>query len=132
MVSRIEINIKKYLLYSLPSTICALALARTKAEIFAIMLAYAFTLVNQWLLVFGVRELLNPAYIEHPQQRPTKLIIFAFVVKMLILALGLYFSAVIMGKRVIIPVINYAVLIFVLLFSIEKRSKNEKRITTII
>lgn len=121
MDSKIAINFKKYFIYSLPSTIACLLLARGGMEIFAIVLAYLLTTVNQYLLVYGVTELLNPAYLEAPQQRPTKKIIFFFVVKMLILALGLYFCAVIMGKRVIIPVINYVALIFVLLFSIEKK-----------
>ncbi len=121
MDSKIAINYKKYLLYSLPSTAVCILLTRSGEEIFAITLAYALTLLNQWFLVYGVRELLNPAYLEAPAARPTKKIVLVFVVKMLILALAFYFCAEIMGKRVIIPVINYTALIFVLLFSIEKK-----------
>lgn len=123
MDSKIGINLKKYFLYSLPSTGLCVFLARSPEEIFAIILALVLTFVNQYLLVLGVSELLNPAYLEDSAQRPTKKIIFFFVLKMLILALALYFCAVIMGKRVIIPIINYVILIFVLYFSLEKKAR---------
>lgn len=121
MDSKIGINLKKYFLYSLPSTGFCVFFTRSPEEIFAIILALILTFVNQYLLVLGVSELLNPAYLEDSAQRPTKKIIFFFILKMLILALALYFCAVIMGKRVIIPIINYVILIFVLYFSLEKK-----------
>lgn len=121
MDSKIKINLKKYVLISLPILAGSLSLSTNRMEIIAISLAYLFTLVNQLLLVYGVTELLNPAYIETPSQRPMKRIVFSFIGKLIILAGVLVFCEQFMGKRVIIPVINYVLLIFVMFYSIEKK-----------
>ncbi|MCK5883418.1 MAG: hypothetical protein KAG61_07000 [Bacteriovoracaceae bacterium] len=121
MHSKIKINLKKYVLLSLPILGISLGISSNTMEIIAILLAYLFTLVNQILLVYGVTELLNPAYIETPSERPMKLIVFSFIAKLFILAGVLVFCEQFMGKRVIIPVINYVILIFVMFYSIEKK-----------
>lgn len=118
---RTKINFKKYLLYSIPSTALCVYLARSIEEIFAISLAYGVTVLNHAMLVYGVSELLNPAYVERESERPTRKIILAFIGKLIFLAGGLIFCEMFMGRRVIIPVVNYVILIFVLYASIEKK-----------
>lgn len=121
MVLKIRINFKKYILLSLPSTAIMVLLLNSWIELILALIAYLFTLINQLMLVYGVTEFLNPSYIDCPKNRPTKKIISVFILKLLILALAFVFCEHFMGKRVIIPIINYAILIFVMFFSIERK-----------
>jgi len=111
-----KINLKKYLLGSVLTTGIALAFAQNTTEIITILVIYLATVLNQFLLVEVIMELVAERTADLSRKyRVKKMKVFLlFVLKLLILfgalSLGIHF----MGKRVLIPLLNYVVLIFVL------------------
>ena len=120
---RTELNLKRYLLFSLPSTALCVALCKSWVEILAVLTVYLGTILNHIMLVASLKELLIP-FVDTESQRSTKKIVLLFVGKLVILFGSLSLGVHLMGKRVLIPLINYVVLIFVLvLFGFEKQKK---------
>ena len=120
---RTELNLKRYILFSLPSTAICLALCRSWIEVLGVFLIYFGTVLNQIMLVASLREMLLP-FVDTESQRSNKKIVLLFVGKLVILFGSLSLGVHLMGKKVLIPLINYVVLIFVLvLFGFEKQKK---------
>ena len=118
-----ELNLKRYILFSLPSTVFCVALCRTWVEVLGVSIVYFGTLLNQIMLVASLREMLLP-FVETESRKSNKKIVLLFVGKLVILFGSLSLGVHLMGKRVLIPLINYVVLIFVLvLFGFEKQKK---------
>ena len=109
-----RINFKKYLLFSLITTLITLAFARGVKDVAAILIIYLATVLNQLLLVEGVYELTGAS-------KKFK-VIFIFLIKMGILFGALTLGVHLMGKKVIIPLINYVVIIFVLGTSLRDKT----------
>lgn len=111
-----RVNFQKYLLLSLVTTLITLLFTRGAMEVVAVLIIYLATILNQLLLVEGVLELTGAS-------KKTKVFLI-FIIKLPLLfgalALGVHF----MGKRVIIPLLNYIVIIFVLGYSL--RNKNQR------
>ena len=75
------------------------------------------------MLVASLKEMLLP-FVDTYSRRSNKKIVLLFVGKLVILFGSLSLGVHLMGKRVLIPLINYVVLIFVLvLFGFEKGKK---------
>ena len=120
---RTELNLKRYILFSLPSTAICIALCRSWIEVLGVFLIYLGTVLNQIMLVVSLKEMVLP-FIDTESQRSNKKIVLLFVGKLVILFGSLSLGVHLMGKRVLIPLINYVVLIFVLvLFGFEKEKK---------
>ena len=118
-----ELNLRRYILFSLPSTAFCIALCRTWIDVLAVVVVYFGTVLNQIMLVASLREMLLP-FIDTESRRSNKKIVLLFVGKLVILFGSLSLGVHLMGKRVLIPLINYVVLIFVLvLFGFEKQKK---------
>ncbi|MFI5390481.1 MAG: hypothetical protein ACHQYQ_03895 [Bacteriovoracales bacterium] len=111
-----RINFGRYFLLSIPTTLVALAFARGVNEVLAILVIYLATILNQLLLVEGVFELVGAS-------NKTKVILL-FLLKVAILFGALAFGVHLMGKRVIIPLLNYVVIIFVLGISLKNKRDN--------
>ena len=123
MQSKTELNLKRYLLYSLPTTIVCFALCQSFTDALGVLVVYLGTILNQVMLVASLRELLTP-FVDSEGQKSNKKIILLFVGKLVILFGSLSLGVHLMGKKVIIPLINYVVLIFVLvLFGFKKRKQ---------
>jgi hypothetical protein len=123
MQSKTELNLKRYLLYSLPTTIVCLALCQSFTDVLGVLVVYLGTILNQVMLVASLRELLIP-FVDSEGQKSNKKIILLFVGKLVILFGSLSLGVHLMGKKVLIPLINYVVLIFVLvLFGFKKRKQ---------
>ena len=123
---RTELNLKRYVLFSLPSTAICVALCRSWIEVLGVFLIYFGTVLNQIMLVASLREMLLP-FVDTESQRSNKKIVLLFVGKLVILFGSLSLGVHLMGKRVLIPLINYVVLIFVLvLFGFEKQKRDRK------
>jgi len=114
MLLKTKVNFKKYLLISLlPLAICFI-LAQGRTEIFVIFIIYIGAVINQLLLVELVMEMVNrPKAPEFKKPRKRKLILL-FVVKVTVLIAALSLGVHFMGNRVIIPLLNYVVQIFIL------------------
>ena len=118
-----ELNLRRYILFSLPSTALCIALCRTWIDVLAVSVVYFGTVLNQIMLVASLREMLLP-FINTESRKSNKKIVLLFVGKLVILFGSLSLGVHLMGKRVLIPLINYVVLIFVLvLFGFEKEKK---------
>ena len=127
MQLRTELNLKRYILFSLPSTVLCVVLCRTWVEILGVSIVYFGTVLNQIMLVASLREMLLP-FVDTDSRRSNKKIVLLFVGKLVILFGSLSLGVHLMGKRVLIPLINYVVLIFVLvLFGFEKTKKEIER-----
>jgi hypothetical protein len=111
-----RINFGNYFLLSIPTTLVALAFARGVNEVMAILVIYLATILNQLLLVEGVFELVGAS-------NKVKVVIL-FLLKMAILFGALALGVHLMGKRVIIPLLNYVVIIFVLGISLKNKREN--------
>jgi len=111
-----RINLVRYFLLSIPTTLVALAFARSVNEVLAILVIYLATILNQLLLVEGVFELVGAS-------NKVKVVLL-FLTKMAILFGALAFGVHLMGKRVIIPLLNYVVIIFVLGISLKNKRDN--------
>ena len=108
-----KINFKKYFSLAIASTLFCLAFARSKLEILAIIVLFVATCINQLMLLEAVTEMVTPVLDQGGVLRKWK-IVALFVGKLLLLFSALGFGIHIMGGRVIIPVLNYVVQIFVL------------------
>ena len=115
-ITKNNFNLKIYSLISLVSTCAILMFAQNMLEIFAILFCLFSTVLNHYLLYYSVKEFLNPHYIEHPESKPSKRIIAAVIVKFAVLVLAFILAARIMDKRVLLPILNYIVMIFALVF----------------
>jgi hypothetical protein len=109
-----RINFKRYLLFSLMTTLITLTFARGVNDVVAILVIYLATVLNQFLLVEGVFELTSAS---------NKLkVVMIFLMKMAILFGALTLGVHLMGKKVIIPLLNYVVIIFVLGTSLRDKT----------
>jgi hypothetical protein len=116
-----KINLKKYLLGSVLTTGIALAFARNTTEIVTILVIYLATVINQISLVEVIMELVAERTSDLSRTYRVKKVKVAllFILKLLILFGALSLGIHLMGKRVLIPLLNYVVLIFVLGFSLK-------------
>gem|GEM_PF-5064390 len=111
-----KINLKRYLLGSVLTTGVALAFSQNSTEVIAILVIYLATILNQFLLVEVIMELVTERASNLSRTyRVNKIkVALLFVLKLLILFGALSLGIHLMGKRVLIPLLNYVVLIFVL------------------
>ena len=120
---QLKINVKSYLIYSLPSTIICFLLCRSLKESIGVLVVYIGTLINQFMLVEGVRGLIDP-FLDAKSKPRTKKVILLFVGKLVIIFGTLSLGVHLMGKRVLIPLINYVILIFILvIFCVNKKER---------
>ena len=120
---QLKINVKSYLIYSLPSTIICFLLCDTVKEFIGVLVVYIGTLINQFMLIEAVRGLIDP-FLDAKGKPRTKKVILLFVGKLVIIFGTLSFGVHLMGKRVLIPLINYVILIFILvIFCVNKKER---------
>ena len=115
-----KINLKKYFLYSLPSIIIATLLCRSGKEYLSILIVYIATVINHILLIYAVSMMTDVERVQGKKDQGKGNLLLLFLAKFCILLLGLYLGILFMGNRVIIPLVNYVILIFVLVLSIRK------------
>lgn len=119
MLIKTKIDLRKYLLLSiLPTGIC-FAFARDIPDAIAIVIIYLTTIINQVFLIKGVDSLIN-SRLAAIKTSNFKIVCF-FLIKMSVLILGLAIGIKLMGNRVIIPLINYVIMIFILVASLNKK-----------
>lgn len=122
-----KINFKKFFLISIVPTALSLLLVRNINEVFAILTIYLATVIYLFMFAEAVYRLTENQRANKNDAKKGK-IAFFFIGKFAILVGALIFGVQIMGNRIIIPVLNYIILIFVLTYStksLDKGSKNE-------
>lgn len=120
-----RLNLKKYFLGSLIPTIICYLFSKDQNDVIGISIVLVATILNQIMLVSIVGESISYAASKGQSKEGLeginkKRIILFFFLKFFILFLGLYGGYYFMEKRVIIPLLNYVVLIFVLTLSIKR------------
>lgn len=116
-----RINLKKYFSLGLLSTALACLLAQSSNDILAILVVYLATIVNQYILTWMVLKIAERHKSDIKESGPMALkMILAFMAKMASLILGLSFGVHLMGPRVIIPLFNYIIQIFILVMSFRR------------
>jgi len=126
MLLKTKINLKKFFLISLPTTAVFLAFSRNWNDALAIMIVYTATVVHLGMLSEAVFELIESQISEGHIHNVKDKIMYLFLGKLTILILGLLIGRQLMGNRIIIPVINYVIQIFILTFSIRSKGRDKK------
>lgn len=125
MRSRRKINKKKYASLSIALLLLTFTMCNNAKEYVAISIVFLAVILNHWMLLTAVDELISSALSNEPAN--TRKIVFAFLLKAIILIGSITFSVHIMGNRIIIPILIYITQIFVLYFSLtEEQSKNQE------
>ncbi len=127
---RKKIKFKIYFPTSVLATGIFMLFAKNSSEIWGIFLVYIATLLNLALLTWAVMELLQPQnFLEDSQDKKiqgrkrTYKIVVAFVIKLAILLGGLSLGVHFMGPRVIIPLLNYVIQIFILVLCFNRKAE---------
>ncbi len=111
---------------SLSTTALFLLFARNVEDIFAILLVYVATVTHLGMLAEAVFELIESQITDGHIQNVKDKIMYLFLGKLTILIISLLIGRQIMGNRIIIPVINYVIQIFILTFSIKTKGRDRK------
>jgi flagellar biosynthesis protein FliQ len=117
-----RINLKLFIPLSLSFTGLALYFSNSAFEAMVITCIYLATLINLGLLLGVMSKIVEIASSVEPVEYSKINMTLVFVGKIIIIFLGLSLGVHFMGKRVIIPLLNYVIQIFVLGVSF-KRSK---------
>lgn len=128
MLIKTKINFKKYFgLTALTTLFCFLFLNNIE-EVYGVLSVYLATIINHFMLAEAVFNLTEPNKVFTKKE---KFVLFTMLLgKIVILFLGLSLGVHFMGNRVIIPLLNYVVQIFLLGVSFEAthlwKGNNEK------
>lgn len=114
-----KINFKKYILFSILLFAIFTPFLKGQTEFKVLIVTYVAVLINQYMIVRGVADLIEP--LARGEKVENGWIVFLFVGKALILLMALIYGVQIIGNRIIIPVLFYVCQIFVLIFSSNRR-----------
>lgn len=117
-----RINLKLFIPISLGFTCVALFFANSNLEVMVISGIYVATLLNLGMLLGVISKIVEIGSSVEPVKYSKILMVLAFIGKMAVIFLALSLGVHFMGKRIIIPLLNYVIQIFVLGVSL-KRSK---------
>jgi len=112
-----KINLWRYLILTVLTTSIACFFSTNLREIFGILIVYAATIINHLLLIEGGLQLTDAA----SGKKIDKVnVVLVFLGKFGLLIGAIYLGWQFMGNRVFIPMVNYLVQIFILVFSYKK------------
>lgn len=115
-----KINYKQYFPLTMLTTILCMLFSRHLNDVYGILFVYLSTIINHILLISVLNDIVLP-YTDSNIEKTDKLSLsFKFIGKVVIIFAGLYLGVLLMGNRVIIPLLNYVFQIFVLIFCLKK------------
>ena len=117
-----KINLKRYFLIGIVLTGLMMPLLNSNMERIVAWVIFFATCLNHFFLVEIISELTFSRTIKDYQIDNVK-IVALFSAKMIILVLALILGVQLMGKRVLLPLMNYVVQIFVLAKSLKTDTK---------
>ena len=112
-----RINLTRYLILTAMTTCIAIYLCKNSNELIGILVVYSATIINHLLLVEGGLQLTDAASGKKIDKFD---IILVFIGKFALLIGAIYLGWQFMGNRVFIPMVNYLIQIFILVFSYKK------------
>lgn len=126
MLLKTKINLKLYLGLSAVSTGAACLLAQNFIEVLAIIIIAMAAVINQSVLVELVLEMFSTAAqggLSGGPRVDKGRVLMLTLVKMGVILGAISFGVLFMGNRIIIPVINYVIMIFILAASMDRKGK---------
>lgn len=123
MQLREKINFKKYISLSIVLIAIFYPFLKNSTEFKVLIITYVAVLINQYMLLLGVADLIGP--MTRGKKADGGWILFLFIGKALMLIIALIYGVQIMGNRIIIPVLFYVCQIFVLIFSSKRRIESK-------
>lgn len=123
MQLREKINFKKYISLSIVLIAIFYPFLKNSTEFKVLIITYVAVLINQYMLLLGVADLIGP--MTRGEKADGGWILFLFIGKALMLIIALIYGVQIMGNRIIIPVLFYVCQIFVLIFSSKRRIESK-------
>lgn len=121
MLIKEKINLKKYILFSLPLVIAIIYLAKNKMEVVAMLTVFVAACLNHWMLLRSVKKITDTALTGNEVDQSG--FFWPFLGKAIVLIVALVFSVQIMGKRIIIPVLIYVLQIVILYLSLKTQAE---------
>jgi hypothetical protein len=115
-----KIKINKYILLTVIITLVCAAIESNTQSTIGISIVYIATMINHYLLVLMTHKLIAS---NKSSKFYNYKLIFIIISKFMIIIGAFYLAVHFMGNRVIIPVINYVVQIFILGFCLKKRGR---------
>jgi hypothetical protein len=126
MLIKTKINLKLYLSLSALSTVVACLFAQNFIEVLVILIIAGATIINQTVLVELVSEMFHSAAQGGlgggPKVDKGRILVLS-IVKIGVMLGAISFGVLFMGNRIIIPVINYVIMIFILAASMDRKGK---------
>lgn len=117
-----KINLKLYIPLSFGTTALFIPFLNNKIEIYTHLGIYIATLLNLYMLVLFVQEMFTEGKFKKEKSDKMMISIYA-VCKLLVLFGALSFGVQFIGNRIIIPVINYIMQIFILVIGYTERNR---------
>ena len=114
-----KINFMRFFAFSIPLALGCMAVLNNRDEWLAFGVIYVATVIYLLMFALFVYELIRPHRIKD-YKLYKKNLVFLFIGKLLILIGAILFGVQILESKIIIPVINYFLNIFVLGVSIKK------------
>ena len=112
-----KIRLPQYLIFTALTTGVACWFTLNSSEIFGVLVVYAATIINHLLLIEGGLQLTDAASGKKIDKMS---VVLVFLGKFALLIGAIYLGWHFMGNRVFIPMINYLIQIFILVFSYKK------------
>jgi hypothetical protein len=125
MLIKTKINLKRYIGLSLASTLIACLFTQNFIEAIVVFIIYGATLINQMVLVELVTEMMQNAArgglrSDGPAVDKSRVLMLT-IVKIGVMLGAISFGVLFMGNRIIIPVLNYVIMIFILAASMDRK-----------
>jgi len=108
-----KINLTRYIILTVLTTCVACYFCNTFEEVCGVLIVYAATIINHLLLIEGGLQLTDAA----SGKKIDKInVVLVFIGKFTLLIGAIYLGWQFMGNRVFIPMVNYLIQIFILVF----------------
>ena len=114
-----RVNFKKFFGLSILPTAITLFLSHNNKELGLFLLMYAATLLYVFMFSEAIFNM-TQKYKDEEYKVSNKYIATLFVLKLFILVGAILFSVQTLGSRIIIPILNYIIHIFILGVSVKK------------
>ncbi len=119
MLIRKKVNLLKYFACSIIHIGSTFFIVKNLEEYNVVLLVFLATVLNQWMLIESIESMINVA--SGKSQEDSLNTVLIFLGKSFLLLAALTFGVHIMGKRIIIPLLNYIVQIFILYISFRQK-----------
>ena len=116
-----QINLKVFLINTLIANAIVLFFAQNLTEAIVFIGIYLASLLNFYMLYIGGREIKRTALLKDGERADKSKVVYMFVGKLFVLFIALSLGVHFIGNKIIIPLLNYVIHIFILAFSLRDK-----------